>query len=294
MSNVYTDLAYGKINLHLDVLNRMENGYHNVESIMQSVSLCDKITLTIDDLPKNEECIIEIITSDGKIPNDKTNLVYKCAKKLLDYANIRAKKCIFTIEKSIPIAAGMAGGSSDGACAMKLLNTALGEVLSYDELCKIGAQIGADIPFCLTGGTCICRGIGEKITPINAFKDVYLVSAIDHSSVSTPLAFSMLDERFGTDCTSSKSIKDMVYAIENNDISSVASLLYNKFEQVIIPINKNVQKIKDIMLENGALGALMSGSGPSVFGIFMDEITQKRAYESLKNCSINAFLCKTI
>ena len=294
MSSIYTDLAYGKINLHLDVLNRMENGYHNVESIMQSVSLCDKITLKIDNLPENEECIIEIITSDVKIPNDKTNLVYKCAKKLLDYTGIRAKKCFFTIEKNIPIAAGMAGGSSDGASAMRLLNTALGNVLSYDELCVLGAQVGADIPFCLTGGTCICRGIGEKITPINAFKDVYLVSAIDYSSVSTHLAFSMLDERFGVDCTSSKSIEDMVNTIENNNVSSVANLLYNKFEEVIIPINKNVQKIKDIMMENGALGALMSGSGPSVFGIFMDENSQKKACEALKNCSINAFLCKTI
>ncbi|MBE6674350.1 MAG: 4-(cytidine 5'-diphospho)-2-C-methyl-D-erythritol kinase [Ruminococcaceae bacterium] len=294
MSNVYTGLAYSKINLHLDVLNRMENGYHNVESIMQSVSLCDKLSLTVDELPNDSECVIEIVANNSKIPNDKTNLVYKCAKKLLDYTEIRAKKCIFTIEKNIPIAAGMAGGSSDGACAMKLLNSALGNLLSYDELCKIGAQVGADIPFCLTGGTCICKGIGEKITPINSFKDIYLVSAIDYSSVSTPVAFSMLDEKFGTDCTSSKNIENMVNAIENNDISAVASLLYNKFEEVIIPTNENVQKIKDIMIDSGALGALMSGSGPSVFGIFMDENSQKNAYEALKNCSINAFLCKTI
>ena len=294
MSNIYTDLAYGKINLHLDVLDRMNNGYHNIESVMQSVSLCDKITLEISDLSADTECIIEICSNNGNIPNDKTNLVYKCAKKLLDFLNIRAKKCIFTIEKNIPIAAGMAGGSSDGASAMRLLNKALGSTLSHEELCKIGAQVGADIPFCLTGGTCICKGIGDEITPLNPLKNLYLVSAIDFSSVSTPLAFTMLDEKFGTSCTSSRNIEEMVNAISKGDVDSVASLLYNKFEEVIIPVNGNVQRIKELMTECGALGTLMSGSGPSVFGVFMDENSQKNACETLKNCSINAFLCKTI
>lgn len=294
MSKIYKGKAHGKINLHLDVLNRMSNGYHNIESIMQSVSLCDIITLEIEDLGANCENVIEIISPNANVPNDKTNLVYKCAKKFFDYTKISGKRCVFSIEKHIPIAAGMAGGSSDGAAAMRLLNEACDSILSYDELCSLGATVGADIPFCLTGGTCICKGIGDDITPICSFKDVYMVSAIDLSSVSTPVAFAMLDEKFGTDCKSSKNISDMVNAIEVKDVNRVASVLYNKFEDVIIPTNPNVQKIKNIMLECGASGALMSGSGPSVFGIFMDEISQKKAFEKLKNCSINAFLCKTI
>ena len=292
MSMIYKANAYGKINLYLDVLDRLENGYHNVESVMQSVSLCDTVTLEISDVKGENE--IEILTSCVKIPNDKTNIVYKCAKKLLDYTNIFGKKCVFSIEKNIPIAAGMAGGSSDGAIAMKLLNEACDNPLSYEELCKLGATVGADIPFCITGGTCICKGIGDKITKIKPFSDVFVVSAIDNSSVSTPVAFSMLDEKYGISCSSSSDITRIVNAIEIGDTKLVSSLLYNKFESVIIPTNKNIEKIKAILLENGASGVLMSGSGPSVFGIFLDEFSQKKAYDALKNCSINTFLCKTI
>ena len=292
MSMIYKAEAYGKINLYLDVLDRMENGYHNIESIMQSVSLCDEITLEIDNC--DGENVIEIITSSGKIPNDKTNLVYKCAKRFFDHTGISGKKCVFIIEKRIPVSAGMAGGSSDGAISMKLLNEACGTVLSHEELCKIGATVGADIPFCLTGGTCICKGIGNDITPLPSFKNVLLVSAIDYSSVSTPVAFSMLDKKYGTSCTSSQNINLMIDAVKSGNASSVSAQLYNKFESVIMTTNENVEKIKRIMLENGAVGALMSGSGPSVFGIFLDEISQNTALQALKNCSINAFLCKTV
>lgn len=292
MSMIYKAKAYGKINLYLDVLDRLENGYHNVESVMQSVSLCDTVALEITDIQGENE--IEILTSCGKIPNDKSNIVYKCAKKFLDFTNISGKKCVFSIEKNIPVAAGMAGGSSDGAIAMKLLNEACGNTLSYEELCKLGATVGADIPFCITGGTCVCKGIGDKITKITPFSDVYIVSAIDDSSVSTPVAFSMLDEKYGTSCVSTNDISHIVNAIESSDVKLVSSLLYNKFEDVIIPTNNNIESIKQIMLNNGALGAIMSGSGPSVFGIFLDENSQKKAYDALKNCSINTFLCKTI
>ncbi|MBQ8147090.1 MAG: 4-(cytidine 5'-diphospho)-2-C-methyl-D-erythritol kinase [Clostridia bacterium] len=289
----YKALAYGKINLHLDVLNRMENGYHNIESIMQSVSLADVITLEISDIDTDEN-VIKIVSSDNSVPTDKTNLVYKCVDRFLKHTNTCGKECIFAIEKNIPIAAGMAGGSSDGATALKLINEACGNLLNLNELCKLGAAVGADIPFCLTGGTCICKGIGEDITRLKSLKNVYLVSAIDYSSVSTPFAFSLLDEKYGTDNINAKGLGDIIEAIESESIENVALNLYNKFEEVIIPINPNVQKIKDIMLQCGALGTLMSGSGPSVFGIFIDENSQKNALEKLKNCSINAFLCKTV
>ena len=290
----YSALAHGKINLYLDVLNRMENGYHNVESVMQSVSLSDEISLTFEDLNKNTENIIEIAISDNKIPNDKSNLVYKCAKKFFETTGIIGKKCTFQIKKNIPVAAGMAGGSSDGATAMKLLNEACGNILSHNELCSVGATVGADIPFCINGGTCLCQGIGDKLTPLNELSNVYLVCAIDSSSVSTPVAFELLDKAFGTNAGPSNSIQLIIDAINSKNIREVSSLLFNKFESVIIPSNPNVQKIKNILLECGAIGALMSGSGPSVFGIFLDKISQKNAFETLKNCSINAFLCKTV
>lgn len=294
MSNKFKTEAHGKINLYLDVLDRMDNGYHNVESVMQSVSLCDIVTLEIEEIDKGSECIIDISVLDNKLPNDKSNIVYKCAKKLIDYLEIKGKHLLFTIEKHIPIAAGMAGGSSDGAAAMRLLNHAFSKPLSDDEMCRLGAQVGADIPFCLTGGTCICRGIGDDITRIKPLKDVFLVSAIDFSSVSTPVAFSLLDEKYGTSAGASRDINEMVNAVEKRDLHAISSYLFNKFESVIIPTNPNIEKIKAIMLKSGAVGTLMSGSGPSVFGIFMDEISQKKALCELENCSINAFLCKTV
>ena len=294
MSEIYTDLAYGKINLYLDVLDKMENGYHNVESVMQSVSLCDRVTLSIDSNDNTEDNSIEIICASNKIPNDKSNIVFKCALKFFEHTKITGKNCVFTIEKNIPVAAGMAGGSSDGAAALRLLNKACGSPLTLTELCKIGAGVGADIPFCLVGGTCLCKGIGDDITPLRGFKDIFLVSAIDSSSVSTPQAFALLDEKYGTECQRSKNIYDMVNAVNDGSSTLVASNLFNKFEGVITPINENVEAIKSIMISNGAIGALMSGSGPSVYGLFLDEISQNKAFSALKNCSINAFLCKTI
>ncbi|MBO5439031.1 MAG: 4-(cytidine 5'-diphospho)-2-C-methyl-D-erythritol kinase [Clostridia bacterium] len=289
---ILTKNAYGKINLYLDVLNKREDGYHNVRSVMQSVSLCDKLTLEITDIQGDNK--ISIISSDTSLKCDKSNLIYKAWDKFFEATKIRGKKCAFTLEKNIPMAAGMAGGSSDCACALLLLNEAFGYPFSEGDLIKLGSKIGADVAFCIKGGTCICEGIGEIITPLNSFKDVLLVSAIDESSVSTPYAFSLLDEKYGTDCSDSGDICRVIDGIKSSDTKMVTEGLYNKFENVIIPKIENVQKIKDIMVNNGAIGALMSGSGPSVFGIFDTEKTQKIAFDALKNNGIKAFLCKTV
>ncbi len=289
---ILTKNAYGKINLYLDVLDKRADGYHNIKSVMQSVSLCDKLTLEITEIQGNNE--INIISSNISLKCDKTNLIYKAWDRFFEATEITGKKCAFTLEKHIPMAAGMAGGSSDCACALSLLNEACGSPLSDRDLIKLGSKIGADVAFCLGGGTCICEGIGEIITHLPSFSDVLLVSAIDESSVSTPYAFSLLDEKYGTSCSDSSDINNIIDGIRKSDIKVVAKELYNKFENVIIPQIENVQKIKNIMIENGALGALMSGSGPSVFGIFDNEISQKNAFDALKNDGIKAFLCKTV
>ncbi len=284
--------AYGKINLYLDVLNKREDGYHNVRSVMQSVSLCDKITLEVtDSFEKNE---IDIVCSDSRLKCDESNLIYKAWDRFFKETGFKGKSCKFTLIKSIPMAAGMAGGSSDCACALTLLNEAFNFPLSYEQLVLLGAKIGADVAFCIKGGTCICEGIGEVITPLDSFKDVLLVSAIDESSVSTPYAFSLLDEKYGLNCSDSGNIGDIIDGLRLGDISEVSKCLYNKFESVIIPKIENVQRIKNIMLENGASGALMSGSGPSVFGIFRNEKDQLSAFNALKSHGIYAFLCKTV
>lgn len=289
---ILNGIAYGKINLYLDVLDKRSDGYHNIKSIMQSVSLCDEISLEIFDTPKKNE--IEIISSVEALKCDKTNLIYKAWEHFINAASIEKKRCIFTLKKQIPISAGMAGGSADAACALRLLNEAFDFPLSLNELLKISSKIGADVSFCLIGGTCICEGIGEKITPISSLGDMHLVCAIDSSSVSTPIAFKMLDEKYGENCTDSSNINEMINAINNKNIDLVCSSLYNKFENVIMSTNESIQKIKTILLENGACGSLMSGSGPSVFGIFSDKNSQQNAYFALKSCGINVFLCETI
>ena len=289
---ILTKNAYGKINLYLDVLNKREDGYHNVKSVMQSVSLCDKITLEVSDIQGENE--IDIVSNVECLKCDKSNLIFKAWERFFDYTKITNKRCVFTLEKNIPMAAGMAGGSSDCACALSLLNEVFDYSLSYDEMINLGAKIGADVAFCIKGGTCICEGIGEKLTVLNDFKNALLVCAIDESKVSTPYAFSLLDEKYGTNCTDSGDIDFILEGIKDGNLNTVCENLYNKFESVIIPKIENVQKIKDIMKSSGALGTLMSGSGPSVFGIFPDEKTQNSAFNVLKSNGINAFLCKTV
>ncbi len=291
----YQQYAYAKINLYLDVLNKTESGYHNIESIMQSISLSDKITLDVID----GDFDIEIKT-EASIPTDESNLVYKACKGYIDYVKKKRKaiapnkKYLFTIEKDIPISAGMAGGSTDCATALRLMNEAHNNILKENELFEIGSSIGADVGFCLIGGTCECRGVGDKIKTLKPFKDVYLVCAIDASSVSTKEAYKMLDERYGEKSASTRIFEVMIGAINKDSTKRICDLLFNKFEHVIIPSNQGVAKIKDLLLENGALGALMSGSGPSVFGIFENESDQIKAYNALKDKNINAFLCKTL
>ncbi len=292
-------LAPAKINLHLDVLDKMENGYHNIESVMQSISLSDKITLGISKTEGENEILIK--ASTDKIPTDERNLVYKSASLFIRHANekhnanIKNTRFVFTIEKNIPVSAGMAGGSTDSACSLRLLNTAYRGIFNENELQELGSQIGADVAFCLIGGTCECRGTGDKITPLAPFKNIPLVCAIDSSSVSTPIAYKMLDDRYGSNSKSSRIFEVLTGAINQGaPVSRICSLLFNKFEHVIIPTNENIRKIKSTLIENGAIGALMSGSGPSVFGIFETEEAQNKAYNALKEANINAFLCKTL
>ena len=292
-----TKNAYAKINLYLDVLSKMENGYHNIDSVMQSVSLCDKITLDIENC---DGIAIDISAEGLKIPNDNTNLIFKATERFISCANeekgvkIENTRFSYFVEKNIPVGAGMAGGSSDCATALKMLNEAFSFPFEESELLKIGAKIGADVSFCLTGGTAICQGIGDKITPLPPLRNVYLVSAIDNSSVSTPVAFKMLDDRYGVSPLPHGKFDEFISAVLAGDIRKISDQLYNKFESVILEKNGNVEFIKNAMLENGALGTLMSGSGPSVFGIFDDEKSQINAYNHLFSKKIRAFLCKTV
>ena len=296
-SNTYKKKSYAKINFYLDVIDKMENGYHNIESVMQSISLFDEVSLTVSEAAGENE--ITITSNSSQIPLNEKNLVYKAAVKFLAYLEnigkkITKKKLSFHIEKNIPVEAGMAGGSTNCASALYLLNEAFNYPLEDNELLSLGASLGADVAFCQTGGTALCRGIGEKITKLKSAPTLNLVSAIGNSGISTPIAFGLLDEKFGTNPGPSARVDDFIFALESGNLEKISASLYNKFEAVIEPINESVAEIKNALLKCGALGALMSGSGPSVFGIFASEIDAKNAYNELKKKDFRVFLCKTV
>ncbi len=284
-----TQKANAKINLWLDVIEKRANGYHGVLSVMQAVSLCDTLTATRMLTPG-----ISLAVGDG-LPSDERNLVVRAAKAYFEKTG-EPFGVSFALEKAIPMAAGLGGGSADAAAALKALNLLDGERFSLPELAKIGAAVGADVPFCVFGGTALCEGIGECITPLDSCVKLALVVAIMGEGVSTPLAFAALDKRYDnfSNFTAKKSPKSLMDALEKNDISATVSALFNRFEGVIEPERPAVTQLKAALLENGALGAQMSGSGPAVFGIFADLATAETAAKALESLGARAFACETI
>ena len=281
--------ANAKINLWLDVCAKRANGYHDIVSVMSEVSLHDTLTAT-----RTDGCAIVLKTDKG-LPTDERNLAVRAAKAY--FAKTGEPFGVeLTLAKSIPMQAGLGGGSADAAATLKAINTLDGERFSREELAAIGAKVGADVPFCVMGGTALCRGIGEEITPLKSALRAALVVAIMGEGVSTPTAFSALDERFENyvDYTADKRPDALVSALQNGDISSTVGALFNRFEEVVEPVRPAVSTLKTALLENGALGAQMSGSGPAVFGIFADLATAETAAKALESLGARAFACETI
>lgn len=274
--------SFGKVNLALDVLYKRDDGYHEINSIMQEISLKDRLIFT----DKNEGITIE--SDNEEMPLDSNNLVYKAWEKLKDITGIK-RGIHVKIEKNIPIAAGLAGGSSNAAATFKALNELWDLKMSLEELMVIGQSLGADIPFCLLGGTAKAQGIGELLTPLKPFKDKYILLGNPGIGISTAYAYSKLDlngDRYDID--------GLVACMEKDDLHCVAKRLRNRMEEPMIKEHPIIQEIKDIMIENGALGALMSGSGPTVFGLFDDEEKIKLAYKKLSEKIHKVYICKTI
>ncbi len=281
--------ANAKINLWLDVCAKRANGYHDIVSVMSEVSLHDTLTAT-----RTDGCAIVLKTDKG-LPTDERNLAVRAAKAY--FAKTGEPFGVeLTLAKSIPMQAGLGGGSADAAATLKAINTLDGERFSREELAAIGAKVGADVPFCVMGGTALCRGIGEEITPLKSALRAALVVAIMGEGVSTPTAFAALDERFENyvDYTADKRPDALVSALQNGDISSTVGALFNRFEEVVEPVRPAVSALKAALLENGALGAQMSGSGPAVFGIFPDLAAAKAAARALQALGARAFACQTI
>lgn len=253
--------AYAKINLGLDVVGRLENGYHEVRMIMQTVGICDVLTLE-----KAEEGI-RVTTDNDELPADENNLIYKAAKLMKEKYNITQGVCIH-LEKHIPIAAGMAGGSTDAAATFIGMNELFSCGAGEEELRQLGVKVGADVPYCIMGGTALAEGIGEKLTKLPPPPKCYLLIAKPDINVSTKYVYEHLDEE---GVSHHPDIDGMIGAIESGSLSGIVERLENVLENVTVKKYPIIQQIKETMLEAGAAGSLMSGSGPTVFGIFMDE-----------------------
>ncbi len=301
-----TENAYAKINLFLDVTGRRENGYHDIAGVMHTVSLCDRVTLTVEGMHRGEICSLsgtsrgagEIILTctEPSLPTDRKNLAWRAAEAFFAATGFGAEKLSIHIEKHIPAAAGLAGGSTDAAAVLRGLNRMYGSPLSADGLTEVGVRIGADVPFCIVGGACITRGIGDDLTPIRALNHGALVVACAGEGISTPAAYGALDALYGDFAEGAytprtEELSRMLGALARGDMNGVASEGFNLFESVILPEHSTAREIKATMKAGGARLALMSGSGPSVFGLFDSDEQAERVLDVLRAKDIPAWLC---
>lgn len=264
--------AYAKVNLGLDVLRRREDGYHDVKMIMQTVDLYDCIS--VEDADEG----IEITSDKDFVPTDESNLMYKAAKLLMDEFSI-TKGVRLHLEKNIPVAAGMAGGSTDAAAVLKAINVVFDLGLSDEELMKRGVKIGADVPYCIMGGTALSEGIGEILTEIKGIPESIILIAKPPISVSTKYVYENLH---ANELKRHPDIDGMIKEIEAGNLQGIAEKMENVLETVTVKKYPEIDKIKQFMKENGALNAIMSGSGPTVFGLYDDMEAAKAAYDGLK------------
>ena len=268
--------AMAKVNLGLDVLRRRENGYHDVKMVMQTVNLYDTLTLS-----KIDEGIV-ITTNTGELPLNEDNLIYKAAKLLLEYVDKKAGVSIH-LDKRIPIAAGMAGGSTDAASTLLGINKLYNLDLTKEELAEVGVKIGADVPYCIYGGTYLSEGIGEVLTKLPDAPDCYVVIAKPGIGVSTKYVYENLHIET---VEKHPDIDGMIDAIKTGSLDGVTEKMENVLETVTIKRYPEIETMKKCLLENGAENALMSGSGPTVFGIFKEEKIAKQALSKLQKTGL--------
>ncbi len=265
--------AYAKINLMLDIVAARTDGYHDLFMIMQSIGIYDTVTVTQTKSKK-----ITISCTEKGIPLDETNIAFKAADAFFKAAKIKNNGINIDIVKRIPHAAGLAGGSADGAGVLVALNELTGAGFTEDELCSIGVKIGADVPFCIRGGTLLAQGIGDVLNKVKPLRKCYILIAKPDVGVNTAYAYRRFDQ-CGKVHTPDKF--GMLCAMQGRDLADIAGRMENVFEQFIDVVNK--VDIKNIMRDNGALGVCMSGSGPTVFGIFDNKENAVNASKLLNN-----------
>lgn len=269
--------AMAKVNLGLDVVRKREDGYHEVRMIMQTVNLYDKLFISV-----SEEPGIRLKTNLSFLPVNENNLIYKAAKLLIDEFDIKEGVDI-QLQKFIPVAAGMAGGSTDAATTLIGMNQLFGLGLSRRQLMEHGVKLGADVPYCVTGGTALSEGIGEILTRLPDVPKGYVLVAKPGINVSTRFVYTnlKLDQ-----LKQHPDIDAQMEAIRRQDFVQMAQLMGNVLETVTIPEHPIVQEIKDFMMEQGAVNAMMSGSGPTVFGLYTNQIQAEKACGKLRDAGL--------
>lgn len=279
--------APAKLNLTLDVLGKREDGYHEMKMVMTSVSLADTVTLTVG--PGEG---ITLSTNLGFLPVDGRNLAVAAALRLQEATGACWGNLSIHIEKRIPVCAGTAGGSSDAAAVLRGLNELLELGLSAEELAGIGKTVGSDVPYCVRGGTALATGRGEEVSPLPSLPTCHVVLAKPGFPVSTPELFAQLD---GKRLRCHPDTCGMLSALEDGDLQGVARRLFNVFEEVLPPRRRDqVEELKQALLDAGALGACMTGTGPTVFGLFQEEEGAVTAWEALKGHCPDVFLCQSL
>ena len=279
-----TIAAPAKINLSLDITGKLENGYHALDTIMQTISIEDKITLAKTGRQ------ISVLCDHPQVPQGNGNICHKAAEAFFEKTALEGS-VIITIDKNIPVAAGLAGGSSDAAAVIKGLNLLYGTGLTQREMCEIGLKCGADVPYCIVAGTCRAKGIGEKLTKLPSFAGVYIVLVVPDFFVSTAWAYKNYDLNSPDEkpCT-----EELISYIRGRDIKNTAERMANVLESVTAKKHPEIQEIKNDIKKSGACGSVMSGSGPSVFGLFENEEKARIAFSVIREKYNRSYLTLTV
>jgi len=277
-----TSSAFAKINISLDIISKMDNGYHNLKTIMQTVSLYDEVTVECE---KGEGITVQ--TALPYVPCDERNTAVKAVKIFFEHSKITGYETSIDIKKSIPVCAGLGGGSTDAACVLRLLNEMFETGFKRKKLEEIGNKIGSDVPFSIKGGTQLAEGRGDKLTDLPSLPFCYVVICKPVFSCSTPELFKLVK------CEKIRARPDtdgLITAINSGDLGGIARRMYNVFEDVLPRGKTDINEIKGKMLDNNALGAVMTGSGSAVIGLFEEKKAAGTAYEQLEKLYSECFL----
>ena len=279
--------ACAKLNLTLDVLGKRPDGYHDLRMIMQSIDLSDRLTLE-----ENGGAGLRVCTNLHFLPNNEKNLAAQAALRYWEARGLPSRGLNITIDKHIPVCAGMAGGSSDAAAVLRALNAVEREPLSPVRLAEVGERVGSDVPYCVLGGTALAEGRGEILTPLPPLPQCWVALCKPEFSISTPALFARIDS---VRLCCRPDTQGALAALEAGDLAGVARRMYNVFEDALPDHRRTrVNDVKNLLIQSGALGASMSGTGPTVFGLFDSEECARQARERLLDLGGEVFLARTV